>query len=343
MAVKLSPLLSLSLVLVTVYQAVQAATSVEPRRTATTPSAAPPSTSSCGAGSNHPNAACSCADFCANKCACSSMPTKTLTLIRLTPYNITDLACKNTGDAAGDVFFTMDRIALGEQCANDPTNPRCFLDGNDVYIQFSVEVDGNFGPYQRCNPLHGSLSEPFYCCQGSSAPCRGDHTSAGSMPYCVCPRQNTSVGVESVAKTHSGRGSWVGEIATILQGYWFSTPREGECHGSQKPGDGSRCTWKIVDVASKKNATCVRERTFQAVYNKGSACFESCPGWPHNLDWTTSCYVHCFESTVLGTGNHQSTHAGSKATPMTQAELVGPFQRAMELEDAAEGGCPSLP
>ena len=296
--------------------------------------AVPPA--SCGSGTLRPDAACSCADFCAGTCACSPGPAagvQNLSLVRLTPFNITDLACKNTGDAAGDVFFTLDRIALAEQCRNEPDNPRCFLDGSDVYIDFTVEVDGKFGPYQRCNPLHGSLSEPFYCCQQSAAPCRGERQRSGIEPYCACDRQNHTVGVESIEVTHTSRSGWVGAVAKIVGGRWYSTPREGMCQPPHRPGDGSGCTWRVVGVAATKNATCVRERTFQAIYTRGASCFRQCPGWPHSLDWTTECYVHCFQSTVLG---------NASVPPMTQAELVGPFTRALELTDPAEGGCPSL-
>ena len=64
-------------------------------------------------------AACDCAGFCSGHC---SLPTpagapETLTLYRLTPRNITDLVNKDTGDAEGDAFFTLDEYDLPMRCS----------------------------------------------------------------------------------------------------------------------------------------------------------------------------------------------------------------------------------
>ena len=63
-------------------------------------------------------------------------PPATLTLYRLTPSNITDLVNKDTGNAEGDAFFTLDEYDLPMRCSHGvSTNARgCFLDVDDVYM-----------------------------------------------------------------------------------------------------------------------------------------------------------------------------------------------------------------
>ena len=58
--------------------------------------------------------ACTCAGFCAGKCSLPTPagPPETLTVFRLTPANVTDLVNKDTGNAEGDAFFTLDEYPL---------------------------------------------------------------------------------------------------------------------------------------------------------------------------------------------------------------------------------------
>jgi hypothetical protein len=96
-----------------------------------------------------------CADFCTYKCgfwnASSDLPTETgkpqnITLYRITPFNVSGIINKNTGDAPGDVGFFLERKNITQQCAKDPHSFGCFLDGDNMYSQFTVEVDGAWGP-----------------------------------------------------------------------------------------------------------------------------------------------------------------------------------------------------
>jgi hypothetical protein len=34
---------------------------------------------------------------------------------------------------------------------------------NNVFVQFEIEVDGNFGPYEMCNPMHGWDTAHWEC------------------------------------------------------------------------------------------------------------------------------------------------------------------------------------
>ena len=98
-----------------------------------------------------PPPACDCDGFCSGKCSLPTAagPPATLTLYRLTPRNITDLVNKDTGDAEGDAFFTVNEYDLPMRCSQGvSTNARgCFLDVNDIYMAFEVQVDGLYGPY----------------------------------------------------------------------------------------------------------------------------------------------------------------------------------------------------
>eukprot|EP01044_Picomonas_judraskeda_P032894 COSAG03_NODE_12925_length_522_cov_0.694836_1_plen_77_part_10 len=77
----------------------------------------------------------------------------------MTAANVTDLDDKDTGDPSGDLVFNMDERAIPLVCrhsATASTNPDCvkgnthswLLNSNLVYLQWTVEVDGAYGPYQ---------------------------------------------------------------------------------------------------------------------------------------------------------------------------------------------------
>ncbi len=57
-------------------------------------------------------------------------PPANLTVYRLTPQNVTNLKNKDTGDAEGDTFFSLNEYDLPLRCINGSgTDARgCFLD-----------------------------------------------------------------------------------------------------------------------------------------------------------------------------------------------------------------------
>ena len=170
-------------------------------------------------------ATCDCAGFCSGHC---SLPTpaaapETLTLYRLTPRNITDLVNKDTGDAEGDAFFTLDEYDLPMRCSQGAsTNARgCFLDVNDIYMAFEVEVDGLYGPYGHCNPPHQNSLVGNFSCRGMGHGGAPQNTST----YCYCPRTNHTVGRQHVSDQFGRYGSgFVSQLSHLLDGYWYSTP-----------------------------------------------------------------------------------------------------------------------
>ena len=113
----------------------------------------------------------SCADWCSGACSfggpdVAGLPNtrqlQNITIYRMTAANVTDLDSKNTGDPAGDLVFNMDERAIPLVCRHSSTastNPDCIegnthswlLNSNLVYLQWEIEVDGVWGPYQMCN------------------------------------------------------------------------------------------------------------------------------------------------------------------------------------------------
>ena len=60
------------------------------------------------------------------------------------------------GDPRGDLSFFLSRHNLRAECALDPTahGHGCFLAGQNVIVQYDVEVDG------RCGPPRGAPTLP---------------------------------------------------------------------------------------------------------------------------------------------------------------------------------------
>eukprot|EP00754_Rhynchopus_humris_P032231 Rhum_TRINITY_DN15390_c0_g1::Rhum_TRINITY_DN15390_c0_g1_i10::g.154186::m.154186 len=82
------------------------------------------------------------------------------TVYRVTPINYTGLVNMDSSDAAGDVMFGLNQLALPFLCAYEPDfiwcDNRQYLSGGTahmVYSKFELEArDGLMGSYQMCNP-----------------------------------------------------------------------------------------------------------------------------------------------------------------------------------------------
>jgi hypothetical protein len=75
-----------------------------------------------------------CAAWCAGTCDSFPRPpgvvvnagsTESVTVFRMTPRNLTDLLDKNTGDALGDIMFTLYEDTVPMRCAQDPSSKAC--------------------------------------------------------------------------------------------------------------------------------------------------------------------------------------------------------------------------
>lgn len=187
-----------------------------------------------------------CADFCNYKCSFyneslgeTGQPMN-MTVYRITPFNTSGIRNKNTGDASGDVGFFLSRKNITQQCAKDPHSFGCFLDGDNMYGEFVVEVDGQWGPYEECNPVNvggsggwegGGWSDTrdFQCGENCLNPTRkanctgnsgfgkksnstgiGGHSYGNSGPTCYCDgtgRQHQVVGRTPKGGTQNMGGS----------------------------------------------------------------------------------------------------------------------------------------
>lgn len=285
-----------------------------------------------------------CADFCAGKCAFNPTAPLTLELTRMTPRNVTGIANKDTGDAAGDLFFTLISATKPTECAKAKPAPwaGCFLNGDNIFIKSQVLVDGNWGIYQECNPATVPLPSAqantgsFACC--GSLDCTGKPSGflpapkpKNSSDYCYCPRTNRTVGRSTVVEHFTGgpgsafQPSYLGDTAKLLAGNWYSTPAAGECKGSALPGQGG-CTWKVQKTLAVVNQSCVKANVYGAIEKHCPAIFESCAS-PYNR--TDACYADVFFGAFLG----NSTFG---CAPLSRGALLDTWEQSFT------GGCPPV-
>lgn len=161
------------------------------------------------------------------------------------PFDALTLTNKNTGDVPGDVSFVLSRKAIGVDCSKDPTSARCFFNGDeanstDVVIQFEVEVDGNWGPYEYCNPTKTDDSKDGFTCLATLAGIMPPSPGRPSpKPECSCPRMNITIGKEN--RTSPARGS------SMYECYHSRHGGQSQCypsrHGSMsKSACAANCT-----------------------------------------------------------------------------------------------------
>eukprot|EP01060_Flectonema_neradi_P029802 TRINITY_DN41_c4_g1_i1.p1 TRINITY_DN41_c4_g1~~TRINITY_DN41_c4_g1_i1.p1 ORF type:complete len:407 (+),score=77.54 TRINITY_DN41_c4_g1_i1:58-1278(+) len=154
-----------------------------------------------------------CADYCEGKCSFynttngDSGKPQNITIYRLTPTDVRGIDSKNTGNSAGDMGFILQNRQVSQECAKGEITKGCFLANSteNVYGRFTVEIDGQYGPYYQCNPLYQNASNPFFCdemcdnppyCNTSYYPRKnGTFSWQGSTCFCeTCERCNKSVG-----------------------------------------------------------------------------------------------------------------------------------------------------
>ena len=154
-----------------------------------------------------------CTRFCSGECAFLNVTAgdtglpELKTLYRVTPWNVTSIINKDTGDPAGDIFFYL-------QNKNQNTAHESFLRTNDIFAQFSVDVDGEWGPYKQCNPVDKSADptkpyDNFLCENNCMSPphCPASTWLNGNSGFggihCGCKRGNTTVGRVDMANAFS--------------------------------------------------------------------------------------------------------------------------------------------
>ena len=124
-------------------------------------------------------------------------------------------------------------------------------------------------------------------------------------------------------------------VRRLVRGSWFSTPAAGECVGEQRPGDGSGCAWRAVQMQRVVNYSCANARVGAAVIARNQPCFGRCSDGGDAFPRAPSdCWTRCFYNTLLG--NTTFGDPGLRA-----GDVVVPFANAFKPE--ADGGCPDLP
>ena len=126
---------------------------------------------------------------------------------------------------------------------------------------------------------------------------------------------------------------WMGGLACLADGNWYSTQSVSEC----QPDDntGANCWWRRRANSPAKgkrmiNATCADNRVTAALRQKNPSCWEAC-GPEDAANSTSLCSVSCLFTTMLG-----NETLGTK--PMTKTAVVQPFIDAFKPE--SQGGCP---
>jgi hypothetical protein len=287
-----------------------------------------------------------CDDFCNYRCGLynaseDSGAPQNITIYRITPPNTTGTINKNTGDPRGDVGFVQMRRQEIKACAKNPDLRDCIDLLNNIYGKFVVEVDGQYGPYAKCNPLQVGGSDPWtdpeykdtrdwVCgqncwtptpkgCGGHSGPVvpppkNGTDRHGGLNCYCdTTGRHNLTVGRMSRPQS-SGHSGY-----TSFGGHWYSTLKAGMCPTGAALGTNG-CTWREIS-SLYKNATCVNTKVDASVEKYGKNCFSGCS---QPLNRTSDCYLGCYERAV---------------GKMPAQDVVGPWLKAFEKEDPSEGGC----
>ena len=136
-----------------------------------------------------------CDSFCAGKCGAynTSLGEKgtpqNITVYRITPKNVTGVSNKNTADPAGDISFVITKKNVTQTCLHCTDCQGCHTDVEflDLYLQAVIEFDGQWGPYQMCNPADGYDTTDWVCGQDCMNP---------SHHGCPPPRHGKKNGTE---------------------------------------------------------------------------------------------------------------------------------------------------
>lgn len=272
-----------------------------------------------------------CADFCNYKCGFYNVSAgedgtiKTKTLYRITPPNVTGIKNKDTGDAPGDISFWLSKKNLTQQCAQDPTAFGCFLDGDNLYGAFVVEMDTQFGPYFECNPVNVmGKRDPYHplwvdtrtfdCGQGCLFPIDGKGcvdpwgrpqkngtTGFGGAVQCFCDgtaRHNKTVGVELMpfaVQPSPGPSSWPPQCSLS-----FDAPKIQNCIRGK--GYKEIKGWSFASTASLACDACSKD--------------DKCEGWA-TLDNETAHlfagrpWLHYKDGCIAGLKHHNPYHGNS--------------------------------
>ena len=97
-------------------------------------------------------------------------PPQNITVYRIAE-NVTGVSNKNTADPAGDISFVITKKNVTQTCLRTDCQG-CHTDVEflDLYLQAVIEFDGQWGPYQMCNPADGYDTTDWVCRQDCMDP-----------------------------------------------------------------------------------------------------------------------------------------------------------------------------
>eukprot|EP00043_Microstomoeca_roanoka_P000127 m.26864 g.26864 ORF g.26864 m.26864 type:complete len:287 (+) comp10137_c0_seq1:103-963(+) len=255
--------------------------------------------------------------------------------INMTIYHVNELnftkgtlVNMDTADVYGDLYFDIRAYVDPIACSvpvpvlPDCTNPE--IDSNNLGItEVVVEVDSRFSNYSRCNVINDT-----YSCECIMPP-----------PLAKC---GPTVGLELVAPAHEKpvpptEGPnylwWQYNLAQYLGGKWFSFLAEGQCSDAAT----EPCYWRVVDVKKRVSKQCSDHVIQQTVQSIGSDCFSGCQ---QPLNTSSTCWINCFYSTLMGPESANTFYRPEKA--INASILHDAFLRPFASTNQTEGGCPSI-
>lgn len=170
-------------------------------------------------------------------------------------------------------------VSMGECCsAANASHPKYQSSWTYYPANRTCEIFEENGDWNKCD---GGLSAWF------------DHAPGPApTPACDCPRVHKSVGKEDPVSLYGTR-------QYPVHGLWYSHPSDGECTGSHYVGDGSGCTWRLVEKKKVIMAACMYRQIDDVVENLNKPCFAPCPRVPNgHFNRTTTCYLKCYSETT---------------------------------------------
>ena len=216
---------------------------------------------------------CTCATFCDGSCK-STVRGKAegtgpanVTLYRMSPFGVIDMTNKNTGDVPGDTSFVVSRRTTAYECRMNPSSFQCSGGGmaqfegddpnsTDLVLQWQIEVDGNWGPYQYCNPVNNTDQLGAWACVnelhysgggGHSRPpppknfplqCSSQYT--GADQYCWSGKPSSSTPLPKLAdccahaeRTFSHSWTYVNGSCNLFRYAWQGDKCTGGVSGSR--------------------------------------------------------------------------------------------------------------
>eukprot|EP00966_Prymnesium_polylepis_P169092 3909791-Prymnesium_polylepis.1 len=115
---------------------------------------------------------------------------------------------------------------------------------------------------------------------------------------------------------------------------WYSTTSAGYC-GDGADADRAGCTWRLAEVVKVVNKSCSDNAIYDEVEKVAAAtdqCFSACEdsGVGHKRNTTSTCWIGCFYSTVLGP---DAGRPGGEVTGLSLADLLVAWNRPFLPED----------